>query len=631
MDKKNKEYKNENIEQINLLGRKYQSVFVTSFLSERGDKPNNNGYVSYIELDNFGCWLVVDGDNKGIFKDKIASYIGEAIIEKFITSPTINKKEIEKILMSVHKKFRNMQIEEMGIEENYSSCSIAMFVTDYSVATFASIGNTRYSILRNHKIVKKNNDDTLAYLQYEAGNILYDEIRFRKDKNIFIKRFGIDKKIKINISDVFILKPNDKVLLYTQGAWENLDEEDIELISETSERPGKFIGNIVNKMKRNCFLSLGNYTLCGIYVNRPLDIPIPLKNNTFQNKKSLKRTISIMLILSILIGTGFLISQKIKYNNYIKSIENDIAFNFKQGKKEIKEKNYLKAITNYENIKELYSKLSIYKQIPENKIREIDTILKEIEISNKVYNLYNQGEKNLELSNFVEAIKSYEEAILILTDNSLDVDIKSILNQQLEISKKLLEVKNIKIKADELYNTNENSKQKKAIELYKNIAPIYKNYNKDTLYSEIMEKINKYKEYEEKTKLPPTPPKSKKVEKFKKIEKKSPIYEGDIKFNEFKYFSSLKDYENALKKADTPEKIRYFKGKIDMNEQLLIAVKLELKGDEYLAKEKNYKKVREYYEKALEENKKLANDNYMPKDRYNAIINRLENKLKNLK
>lgn len=58
MDKKNKEYENENIAQLALLGRKYQSVFITSFLSERGDKPKNNGYVSYIELDNFACWVV---------------------------------------------------------------------------------------------------------------------------------------------------------------------------------------------------------------------------------------------------------------------------------------------------------------------------------------------------------------------------------------------------------------------------------------------------------------------------------------------------------------------------------------------------------------------------------------------
>ena len=634
MDKEIKERENENTTQVSLLGRKYQSVFITSFLSERGDRPKNNGYVSYIELDNFGCWVVVDGDNGGIFKDKIAPYIGESIIESFIANPTIDKREIEKMLLSIHKKYRNMQSEEVNIEDDYSTCSIAMFVTDYAVATFASVGNARYGVLRNHKLVKKSNDDTLAYLQYEAGNILYDEIRFRKDKNIFTKRFGADRSIKINVSDIFILRPNDRVLLYTQGAWENLDEEDIELISERAERPGKFIGNLVNKMKRNCFLSLGNYAFCGIYINRPLDVPAPpessilkLKTQISKNKNSLKKKILVILALLILIGGGVPAYQKIKLNNQINSIEKEIAFTLEKGKAEIQEKEYAGAITNYQKIKDLYIELETYKEVPDERLKEIDSILEEVQILNRVQTLSKQGEDNLESYKFKEAVKAYEEAILTLGNISLE---KNILSQQLEVSKKLSEVQEIKIKADELYNyQSKNSrtrkdKQKEAINLYKNIAPIYKEYNKNIVYDEIMEKISKH---EEENKPKPVTPKKQEPKKVVKL----PAYKGDREFREFKYYTSLKSYENALKGANTPEKKEYLKGKIAMNKQLLIAVELELKGDEYLEKRKDSKKAKKYYEEALVENKKLSNNDYMPKDRYNAIINRLENKLKKLK
>ena len=637
MDKEIKERENENTTQVSLLGRKYQSVFITSFLSERGDRPKNNGYVSYIELDNFGCWVVVDGDNGGIFKDKIAPYIGESIIESFIANPTIDKREIEKMLLSIHKKYRNMQSEEVNIEDDYSTCSIAMFVTDYAVATFASVGNARYGVLRNHKLVKKSNDDTLAYLQYEAGNILYDEIRFRKDKNIFTKRFGADRSIKINVSDIFVLRPNDRVLLYTQGAWENLDEEDIELISERAERPGKFIGNLVNKMKRNCFLSLGNYAFCGIYINRPLDVPAPpessiskLKTQISKNKNSLKKKILVILALLILIGGGVPAYQKIKLNNQINSIEKEIAFTLEKGKAEIQEKEYAGAITNYQKIKDLYIELETYKEVPDERLKEIDSILEEVQILNRVQTLSKQGEDNLESYKFKEAVKAYEEAILTLGNISLEKNIKEILSQQLEVSKKLSEVQEIKIKADELYNyQSKNSrtrkdKQKEAINLYKNIAPIYKEYNKNIIYDEIIEKINKY---EEENKPKPVTPKKKEPKKIVKL----PAYKGDREFREFKYYTSLKSYENALKGANTPEKKEYLKGKITMNKQLLVAVELELKGDEYLEKRKDSKKAKKYYEEALIENKKLANNDYMPKDRYNAIINRLENKLKKLK
>ena len=502
-----------------------------------------------------------------------------------------------------------MQSEEVNIEDDYSTCSIAMFVTDYAVATFASVGNARYGVLRNHKLVKKSNDDTLAYLQYEAGNILYDEIRFRKDKNIFTKRFGADRSIKINVSDIFVLRPNDRVLLYTQGAWENLDEEDIELISERAERPGKFIGNLVNKMKRNCFLSLGNYAFCGIYINRPLDVPAPpessiskLKTQISKNKNSLKKKILVILALLILIGGGVPAYQKIKLNNQINSIEKEIAFTLEKGKAEIQEKEYAGAITNYQKKKDLYIELETYKEVPDERLKEIDSILEEVQILNRVQTLSKQGEDNLESYKFKEAVKAYEEAILTLGNISLE---KNILSQQLEVSKKLSEVQEIKIKADELYNyQSKNSrtrkdKQKEAINLYKNIAPIYKEYNKNIIYDEIIEKINKY---EEENKPKPVTPKKKEPKKIVKL----PAYKGDREFREFKYYTSLKSYENALKGANTPEKKEYLKGKIAMNKQLLIAVELELKGDEYLEKRKDSKKAKKYYEESLVENKKLS-------------------------
>ena len=79
----------------------------------------NNGYFSDIELDNFGCWIVVDSNGEGIFKNKIASYIGETIIENFIANPTIDKKEIEKMLIAIHKRYKNMQDSEVDIEADY--------------------------------------------------------------------------------------------------------------------------------------------------------------------------------------------------------------------------------------------------------------------------------------------------------------------------------------------------------------------------------------------------------------------------------------------------------------------------------------------------------------------------------
>lgn len=626
MGKRIKEYENENATQVALLGRKYQSVFVTSFVSEKGDNSKNNSYFSYVELDDFGCWLVVDGDNKGIFKEQIASYIGESIIESFIANPTIKRRELEKMLISIHKKYRNMQLKESKDSESYTSCSIAMVVTDYTKVNLLNIGNTRYGLLRNNVFMKKSCDDSLAYLQYEAGNILYDEIRFRKDKNILTQRFGIDRGIKISISESFQLKPKDKILLCTQGAWENLSDEDIEIISESSERVGKFVGTLVNQMKKSCFHKLNNYTICGIYVERPLIIPaysniellkskakeLRKKVDGKQVKKIIKNLIYVVLTIAIISGSISLY-KKLKVMSEINHIKNEIAFNIDKSKKEIQEKNYSKAINNYQNLKGLYSNLENYEKVSKEKIEEIEFILIELNLLNKVKKLYDDGDSYLNTDNFNEAIKSFEEAILTLENVKLDSNMKEKLNEKLEIAKKLLETQNLKNEADKLYA----KKPKKAIGLYKNILPIYEEYNKEELYNEVTEKIKIYEDNLLKS-------------KENKVVKKLPIYDGDIKFKEYKYYSSLTAYENDLKKAKASEEKEYLNGKINMNKQLLKAVELELKGDKALKNGDNKDKIKDLYEEALIENKKLENNKYIPKARYKAIIKRVEIKLKKL-
>lgn len=589
-----KEHENENITQISLLGRKYQSIFVTSFVSERGDSPKNNGYFSYIELDNFGCWIVVDSNGEGIFKNKIASYIGETIIENFIASPTIDKKEIEKMLVTVHKRYKNMQDSEVDIEADYSSCSIAMFVTDYAAAVFASVGNARYGVLRENKFVKKSKDDTLAYLQYDVGNILYNEMRFRKDKEIFTKKFGADKNIKIDVSNIFMLRPSDKILLYTQGAWENLDEEDIELISETSERPGRFIGNLVKQMKKNCYLSLENYTICGIYASRPLVIPAPQESNVTkikskieENKNTIKKKILTIIAVLVLLGTGHLIYDKIKINSQINSIEIQITLNLQQGKIEIDEKDYNGAINSYTAVKKLYNDLEKYKNVDNSKIKEMDKLLAEIFVLKEAETLFNSGNELLNSNKFTEAAEHFEKAISSLSNISLNKNLKIEAENQLKIADSLAEAEIIKKQADKLYLDKESSNKEESINLYKKIAPMYKQYERNTIYNEIMEKIKKYEE-EELAKN-----KKQVVSKLKTTTKrKQPksVYKGDIKFEEYKYFSSLKAYEESLKTATDSKEITYLKGKINMNKQLIVAVILELKGDEYAEKKKILKK-----------------------------------------
>lgn len=629
-----KEQTNENFVQINLVGKKYQSLFITSFLSERGDNAINNDYLTYIELDNYACWIAVDGNNGGIFQDKIAAYVGESLIEDFIANPTINKKDLERMIVINHKRYRIMQEGNVDIVDEKSSCSIAMFVTDYTTAVFASVGNTRYFLLRDGKIIRRSKDDSLGFLMYETGKILYDEIRFRKDKNILTQKFGVDRSIKPNVSTPITLFPNDKVLLMTQGAWENLDEEDIEEQLRKSSRVGQWIGNLVKQMNKNCYLSLGNYTLCGVFINKPIPLPPkPIREKSILERKILKNgkiglklLIAGVIIAAISFG-GIKLAKAYEVKKEIKSLYEQAEKEENIGIIETNNKKYDIAIESYKNTINIYKKLEEYDEFNnKDKIKTLENTISQLQQIKVAEEYYLIGLKSFKANNFEKSISAFKEADKIYKYLKINNDIAQKTERNLIAVTSVNEAYKKKINADELYLQKGKSKKEKnqikkeALDIYNEVAPIFLQVGKNDIYNEIMEKVNK-KEVEIKTS---TPLKSRKT-----ITEKT-MLQGDKEFNEFKYYNSLATYQKALKQSKNSKVSENLKGKIQMNSELLIAVKLEQEGDKYLEK-KDRKKANKKYQEALIQNKTLENNLYMPKKRYVAIINRLENKLKNLK
>ena len=352
-------------------------------------------------------------------------------------------------------------------------------------------------------------------------------------------------------------------------------------------------------MKKNCYLSLGNYTICGIYASRPLAIPVPQESNVTkikskieENKNTIKKKVLAVIAVLVLLGAGHFIYDKIKINSQINSIEKQITLNLQQGKTEINEKDYNGAINSYTAVKKLYNDLEKYKNVDNSKIKEMDKLLAEIFVLKEAETLFNSGNELLNSNKFTEAAEHFEKAISSLSNISLNKNLKIEAENQLKIADSLAEAEIIKKQADKLYLDKESNNREESINLYKKIAPMYKQYERNTIYNEIMEKIKKYEEEELAKNKKQVVSKLKTTTKRKqpKSFKTLPVYKGDIKFEEYKYFSSLKAYEESLKTATDSKEITYLKGKINMNKQLIVAVILELKGDEYAEKKKNSKK-----------------------------------------
>ena len=158
--------------------------------------------------------------------------------------------------------------------------------------------------------------------------------------------------------------------------------------------------------------------------------------------------------------------------------------------------------------------------------------------------------------------------------------------------------------------------KKEAMEIYERIAPVFLDNAQKDIYDEIIEKIEA-----EKSPVPKKVP-------AKTTTAESLLKEGNMMFDQFRYYKSYELYTSALKKSKDSKMTEMIKGKINMNGILLKGVQSELDGDR-LIKDKNNKEIaKNKYKEAMNQYKKLKYNEYMPSQRYNVIIERLEKKIK---
>ena len=258
----------------------------------------------------------------------------------------------------------------------------------------------------------------------------------------------------------------------------------------------------------------------------------------------------------------------------------------------------------------------------EENIQDLEYFLNQANISEKTAQSVSTANIMLKNQEFQKAVDELKTANVLASNLREDNSLKD------EVKYKLISVENLnsayeeKLKADNLYlqkaNTNKKRQQmkKEAMEIYERIAPVFLDNAQKDIYDEIIEKIEA-----EKSPVPKRVP-------AKTTTAESLLKEGNMMFDQFRYYKSYELYTLALKKSKDSKMTEMIKGKINMNGILLKGVQSELDGDR-LIKDKNNKEIaKNKYKEAMNQYKKLKYNEYMPSQRYNVIIERLEKKIK---
>lgn len=583
--------------------RKAESKFITSLISRIGNSGINCDYTGYIELDNFACWVIADGidDVKG--SEEASRKCVEVIIENFITKPKFSREYAKKLLEKAHLAIKNMQKtkgKKIGI-----GASVTFILTDYTSVILASVGNTRGMLLRDEFVYKKTRDHNIAYLMYENKTIDYDSIRYSNQKDKLTQYVGDYGNLRPYISGKIKLTEGDKLLLLSSGAWEYLDEKDIEITLSQAERVGKWVGSMEKLIQSSEGKKLNNHSIIGIFIDK----------TATQGGKIRKIGSKFIILIPFLLIAFFLIWKGYSIKHERNKVYDEIYRYEAEADRNLNSKMYYKALENLKKSKAKYNELyvnsksgfftntiftpKILNRNIDNQVGNLDRKITDLETVIKLEKIKEKAESDYKNNNFQEALKEYQEiAVLLGQVETLNIEDKEAWKK--EINSKIEACEGLKVgmeqkeKADGLA---EDGLTDEAIRNYLEAKLIFLKYNKVDLLAEVTNKAETL------------------TKKRDKIYKQALEFEKNGIKNENKNVTDAITYyemaRNAYEELNDMDKVDEMDQKLSELEEMKATLKEERNA--YMRNAKLYSKEGKY-EKALSTIKKAQDTSNILKD-----------------
>ncbi|MBN2837622.1 MAG: hypothetical protein JXM74_02580 [Fusobacteriaceae bacterium] len=566
--------------------RKNESKFITKCVSEAGSFNKNRDFNGFVMLDNYGCWITVDGLDTCEEKHS-AELVASSIVEDFTIKPSMSTYAIKKYIKNAHEVLKEFNAKYP------LNASISLLVTNYSEIKYSSIGNTRFYHFRKNKLIKKSKDESIANLLHELGEIDSDSLITHTHKNTLYNYLGKEGTLKVNVSSKIPLLNDDVLLMGTIGMWENINEKEFSDILKASMDCEEFIENLEYIVRKKGGKCLNNYTITSIFTQevfnkkrykkkQELENPKKKWNWEFLKNKYVKRILTGILIL-IVAATALVIKSNIdkKKQQILEKKESD-----KAKQQILEEGNVDMNIGNYEiSLKKFEEARIKYKNDPE-KLKDIDqkiSLIKQAIIGRDSEKL---GDENVANKNYDVAQTDYTKALAIYTTTKMG-DIQK-LNDKIKKNTEVVDIlKNEKLGDDQSKNQNF-SKAKE-------------------IYQSIIDKLGPDKNPEITARL------KEKLANIDKVDEADTILaSGNTLYRKGQYDLAKNKYESALgiyKEAGQIDKVTEVKGRIADIESIKVsndekkmaneAKKLEGLGDDNIS-EKQYSKSKENYRAAYE-------------------------------
>jgi len=219
-------------------------VFTTYSYSNIGGRPNNEDYMFYQN----GIWVVADGLG-GHECGEIAS---KTAVETVVDYAMKNGVSLDDSNLDAMITAANMAVVESQKTDSKHSAmrtTLVFATSNGRQLRYANVGDSRFYYFKRGQLYVQSIDHSVSALSAKMGDIKYEDIRKDDDRNKLLKVLGNEEELKVKIPENIInVEPGDAFLLCSDGFWEYVYENEMELDLAKSKTSEEWLKSMVKRV-----------------------------------------------------------------------------------------------------------------------------------------------------------------------------------------------------------------------------------------------------------------------------------------------------------------------------------------------------------------------------------------------
>ena len=174
---------------------------------------------------------------------------------------------VKKNLQAIFQEVNNLILVQRGLDSRLQSMGTTALaaVLFGEVAHIIGVGDSRAYLIRDNQVMQLTEDDTVAQALFDAGLLTENNARTHPYRKVLTRYLGSQEfTVSVEVETV-LLKPNDRLLLCTNGLTDRLDESSFIDVLRQSELPEEAAWELVETALRN--KTTDDITCVAVYID----------------------------------------------------------------------------------------------------------------------------------------------------------------------------------------------------------------------------------------------------------------------------------------------------------------------------------------------------------------------------